>query len=254
MRSNRKQPQDGFTLIELLVVIAIVSVLAAFLFPIVASSREKSNQTISLSNLKQWGVALTRSISDNNGFMPSDGQGFTSINRNDTDAWFNRLPPYIEEKPLSDGYYDTNPPTPGNRSVWVNPAVPKVDAVMKYIQPPQKFLFCYSMNYFLSNSKEHTQPISRIEYPSATVFMAEKNDDYAVCNPTKIRAYFGPGNPLTDQNNAANFLFCDGHVELIKRSVFDPNFAPDTEDNPSPTNNTNLNQHFTFIPYRGASS
>lgn len=254
MRINRKKSNSGFTLLELVVVIAIISILAAFLFPLFASTRQRANQSISLNNLKQWGVALNRSLGDNNGLMPSDGQGSTSIKLNDLNAWFNRLPPYIDEKPLSDPFYATNPPKPGDRSVWINPAVPKDDG-MKYIKPPQQFLFCYAMNYFLSNSKEPTQPISRIERPSATVFMAEKNDEFANCNPKYIKAYFGAGDPAYDKNNAAHFLFCDGHVDLIKRANFDPNLITvNSEEEPNPINNKFLNKNFTFVPYVGATS
>ncbi len=251
MRINRKQTQDGFTLIELLVVIVIISILAAFLFPIFGSSRQRAKQTISMNNLKQWGVAFNRSLGDNNGYLPSDGQGSTSIKLTDTTSWFNRLPPYIDEKPLSDPFYATNPPMPGNRSVWINPAVPNDDG-MKYVKPPDKFLFCYAMNYFLYSGQEktpdHTQPLSRIESPSATVFMAEKNDNFANCNPKYIKAYFGsnaPGAADTDKNNAAHFLFCDGHVELIKRAVF---------SDPAAINNITIDPHFTFVPFYKATS
>jgi prepilin-type N-terminal cleavage/methylation domain-containing protein/prepilin-type processing-associated H-X9-DG protein len=249
MRINRKHSPRAFTLIELLVVITIIAVLAAFLFPVFGSIRQRSKQNISINNLKQWGVALNRSLGDYNGYLPDDGQlNFSSIKLTDSKSWFNRLPPYIDEKPLSDPFYATNPPKPGDRSVWVNPAVPKDDG-MQYVKPPNQFLFCYAMNAWLYNGQEktpdHTQPLSRIEYPSATVFMAEKNDGFANCVPSKIKAYFGPGNPSTDMNNAAHFLFCDGHVELIKRSVF---------NDASATDNVTIDPHFTFIPFLGADS
>ena len=249
MRTHRNKTRSGFTLIELLVVITIIAVLAAFIIPVFGSIRQSSKQSISMNNLKQWGVALNRSLADNNGYLPDDGQlNFSTIKIDEPKSWFNRLPPYIDEKPLSDSSYTTNPPKPGDRSVWINPAVPKDDG-MQYVKPPKKFLFCYAMNAWLYNGQEetpdHTQPLSRIEYPSATVFMAEKNDGFANCTPTKIKAYFGSGDPSSDMNNAAHFLFCDGHVELIKRAVF---------ADPSATDNINLDTHFTFVPFYKATS
>ena len=48
----------AFTLLELLVVIAILALLAALLFPVFVSSREKARQTACVSNLHQIGLAL----------------------------------------------------------------------------------------------------------------------------------------------------------------------------------------------------
>jgi prepilin-type N-terminal cleavage/methylation domain-containing protein len=47
----------GFTLIELLVVIAIISTLAAIIFPVFATAREKARQITCVSNIKQIGTA-----------------------------------------------------------------------------------------------------------------------------------------------------------------------------------------------------
>ncbi len=54
----------AFTLIELLVVIAIIAILAAILFPVFASAREKARQTSCLSNVKQISTGMMMYLQD----------------------------------------------------------------------------------------------------------------------------------------------------------------------------------------------
>ena len=56
--------RTGFTLIELLVVIAIIAVLAAVLFPVFASAREKARQTTCASNMRQMGMGVLQYTQD----------------------------------------------------------------------------------------------------------------------------------------------------------------------------------------------
>lgn len=60
----------AFTLIELLVVIAIIAILAAFIFPALASARDAGKRTACLSNLRQIGSALFAYAGDNDGQIP----------------------------------------------------------------------------------------------------------------------------------------------------------------------------------------
>lgn len=60
----------GFTLIELLVVIAIIAILAAILFPVFLSAKEKARQSSCCNNLKQLTQAFFAYADDNNGMLP----------------------------------------------------------------------------------------------------------------------------------------------------------------------------------------
>ncbi len=61
----------GFTIIETLVVIAVIAILAAILFPVFASAREKARQADCASNLKQLGMALQMYTCDHDDGVPT---------------------------------------------------------------------------------------------------------------------------------------------------------------------------------------
>ena len=227
----------GFTLIELLVVIIIIAILAALVMPAFASAKRKGQQTASINNLRQWGAALAASLADNNNVFPADGQDSgAKVHIDQAEAWFNRLPPYLGEKALAERKSDS--PKAGDKSIWINPAVPA--SVNAGVTPGQDFLFCYGMNYWLY-SKDRYLSMPSIEFPSGTVFMAETNEiGYSVANPTYIRAYFGTGDPVTSDDNIANFLFCDGHVRSMTRKEFKV---------PEAVKNNPLNSAYTYVPY-----
>ncbi len=62
--------RKAFTLIELLVVIAIIIILAAILFPVFQTAREKARQSTCLSNMKQILTGMLQYTQDNDEYMP----------------------------------------------------------------------------------------------------------------------------------------------------------------------------------------
>lgn len=131
---KKQNRRGGFTLIELLVVIAIIAILAAILLPVLAKAKEKGRRTICISNLRQWGLAETMYLNDYedtypetkipNGTPGAPG-GYNEDNPTwddlydfyyagqGRDAWFNALPAYVVQKPLS--YYAIQPGTGPNQ-------------------------------------------------------------------------------------------------------------------------------------------
>lgn len=69
----------GFTLVELLVVVAIIGLLAAILFPVFFSAREKARQSACLSNYHQIGLAIHMYASDFDDATPPNGGSFTGL-------------------------------------------------------------------------------------------------------------------------------------------------------------------------------
>src|SRR6202453_3747717 len=102
LRTRHNSSSNGaFTLIELLVVIAIIAILAAILFPVFATAREKARQTSCASNMKQIGLAIMQYVQDYDETFPMTCFGFTQGEINnpipgEVRQWSDVVQPYVK--------------------------------------------------------------------------------------------------------------------------------------------------------------
>jgi prepilin-type processing-associated H-X9-DG protein/prepilin-type N-terminal cleavage/methylation domain-containing protein len=196
----------GFTLIELLIVLTLVAVLSALLLTSIASVRASADVAESVSHLRQWGVALSLYVADNDGSLPRRGQGvqpLAQISR-PTD-WFNALPPYLGSASYQNLVASGRKPKAGDKSIFISPGC---------ADPGGQYFLSYAMNMNLSPwNLPDPSMMSQIANAAFVVFMAEAPGQYSSTYPSR-----NPYSVAAPHRGKGNVLFLDGHVQTLTAS------------------------------------
>ncbi|MDR3708190.1 MAG: DUF1559 domain-containing protein [Capsulimonadaceae bacterium] len=226
----------GFTLIELLVVIAIIAILAAILFPVFATAREKARQTACLSNEKQLGLALVQYFQDYDEFAIEGRDPYGTGN-----CWAGILYPYVKSQGVflcpSDTVsgdicsyaYNSNFVIP-NPAVWTTGNTPAgALSTAKLIAPAKTVMFAEVTGSGGFNiTTEASQSVEVNGFSPAGIGIGTSNDPKGgatsgatlqwatgyMLDPNtsnRVATYFT--GPLGHHNNGSNYIFADGHVK-----------------------------------------
>ncbi|HEY3333569.1 MAG TPA: type II secretion system protein [Capsulimonadaceae bacterium] len=99
----------GFTLIELLVVIAIIGILAAVLFPVFSTARDKARQSVCLNNTKQLSLAWFQYTQDYDEVCPLAGYYYgLNKSKKSCDVFAADAAVFPQDTPRSEWTYPAN--------------------------------------------------------------------------------------------------------------------------------------------------
>ena len=238
----------AFTLIELLVVIAIIGILAAMLLPALGAARDKAKTVLCVANLKQIGLAITMYADDNNDTYPF---GYSGAAQQD---WGLLINPYLAKSGTKYGAQGSKAlicpsvqipsgktsrltyslhialssfcalPCTGVSPPWNGP-----QRRVK-VARPSEFVLCTDGNCGVpagapANAFDAYASFGQPMITPVQPYVAAATDNDSPLPGGDLGNYDpgGSGNLglirwRHSRNKAANFLFCDGHVETLSQT------------------------------------
>ena len=232
-RSAASQSSKGFTLIELLVVVAIIALLVSILLPSLSKAKEQTRIVVCMTNLKGLSTAFSLYVAENNGWYPPGAAwGGSGLEY----TWDTVLQPYYEIYEILHCPSD-NIPRPWVWG-WGWGSTPKeYHYARSYAINPQVTWYGpstegESLNYNGNPAfpwPGYVRKPTNIPFPGETIILGEMWESTyygSVPLPGQYHVFWGcgifygyPGEEATGyvhrNNDAANYLFCDGHVTIL---------------------------------------
>ncbi|HEX5324353.1 MAG TPA: DUF1559 domain-containing protein, partial [Capsulimonadaceae bacterium] len=209
-----------------LVVIAIIAILAAIIFPVFSSAREKARQATCSSNLRQLGLAIAQYTQDYDDVMPGSYNGEYGFDAAHVKrgGWI-----YYEE------FAQDNP---GGKDFFpdLGSIYPYVKNTQVYICPDdgtgQKTGDSYAINSCVDNPMDPVTQYStgkllnRLANPSGMMLLTEEHvDPFDSTNDGYLALTWAPGlgDDVTSRHSGGTeVLFVDSHVKWIRAGQIHP--------------------------------
>jgi prepilin-type N-terminal cleavage/methylation domain-containing protein len=255
-----KRNSRGFTLIELLVVIAIIAILSAMLLPALASAKQKAYRASCMSNLRQWGLALTMYLDDNRQIFPfakiANGTPGAPAGYNEDDPSWSALIAFHAAGQGDNVWYNALPAYVGGQPLWQIASAPAnfvnarkiFDCATAALLPsdfasnPDRIVFNYGMNYKgntgLTGIGYGTNfSANAVLQPSAFVFLSDvrahaSETPFYGSNPAnEVGCSHCWAAQISSRHDAgADLNFSDGHVGYYKYSYICSNAVTKAAD------------------------
>jgi prepilin-type processing-associated H-X9-DG protein/prepilin-type N-terminal cleavage/methylation domain-containing protein len=203
----------AFTLIELLIVVFIVFAIIGLAFPVLSTIREKSKQTVCMSNMGQMFKCFAQYAIENNGYLPLEDNSATSDNKTPCsgEVWFKAVDRYITT--------DILPENQTEISTKERLLLIKQDPVISTVAQDKKDnTRTIKMNTQLAKRSMCRRMIDSIRFPSKTVLLF----DGRINNTNVARNFDGSYRSVAQRHSGgANILFMDGHVGWVQNGDSD---------------------------------
>jgi prepilin-type N-terminal cleavage/methylation domain-containing protein/prepilin-type processing-associated H-X9-DG protein len=210
-------PRLGFTLVELLVVLAIIGILIGLLLPAVQKAREAARRVQCANNLKQIGLAIHMHCNSHRGRFPRS----THSTMNFEETWIYTLAPYMEnvdsvricpEDPFGRDRME-NQGTSYLLNEYICEPGPDEALSINFLESTSRTIMVFTASDARGTTitDDHTHSRNWFRSPSSNAW----GRIIADIQPDRFSGAPKGAAPAMRGTGYANYLFADGHVELI---------------------------------------